>query len=85
MDRPEQCTLRWGGKVEFRGDEAVISGACVFTGVPHVVRAPAEGLLRYLRGDLIQNAFPDLSADQREFIKSGIGPDGWKQTFGEED
>jgi hypothetical protein len=34
-------------------------------------------------GELIQNAFPELSADAREFIKTGITPDEWKAAFGD--
>jgi hypothetical protein len=35
-------------------------------------------------GMLIQNAFPMLSADQREFIKTGITPQEWEEMFGED-
>jgi hypothetical protein len=34
-------------------------------------------------GELIQNAFPTLSADEREFIKTGISPQEWESVFGE--
>ena len=34
-------------------------------------------------GTLIQNAFPTLNADQREFIKTGITPEEWNRMFGE--
>jgi hypothetical protein len=34
-------------------------------------------------GELIQNAFPALNADEREFIKTGITPDEWKAAFGD--
>jgi hypothetical protein len=34
-------------------------------------------------GELIQNAFPHLNADEREFIKTGITPQEWSDTFGE--
>jgi|TARA_B100001094_G_C18178004_1_gene799086 hypothetical protein len=33
-------------------------------------------------GALIQDAMPELSADQREFIMSGIMPDSWERIFG---
>ena len=33
----------------------------------------------YDEGVLLQNAFPNLSADDREFIKTGI--DNWEETF----
>lgn len=34
---------------------------------------------------LIQEAFPHLSIEEREFIISGIHPDEWKELFGNED
>ena len=34
-------------------------------------------------GALIQNAFPELSADAREFIKTGISPEEWDTLFAE--
>jgi len=34
---------------------------------------------------LIQDAFPNLSVEQREFILSGITPQEWNDTFGEEE
>jgi hypothetical protein len=43
-------------------------------------------LLAWRRGDkLIQEAFPELSSDAREFIKSGITPEEWRKYMGEED
>lgn len=35
-------------------------------------------------GVLIQNAFPDLNADQREFLMTGITPEVWNETFSDE-
>ena len=35
-------------------------------------------------GTLIQDAMPNLSADQREFLKTGVTPDEWINTFGSE-
>jgi hypothetical protein len=37
------------------------------------------------RGALIQNAMPHLSAEQREFLMTGITPEDWETTFGEEE
>jgi hypothetical protein len=37
------------------------------------------------RSGLAQEAFPDLSLDEREFIISGIHPTEWEQLFGNED
>jgi hypothetical protein len=33
------------------------------------------------RKDLIQNIFPELDADQREFLLSGICPKCWEEKF----
>jgi hypothetical protein len=38
-----------------------------------------EGLL------LIQDAFPTLTAEEREFIMTGITPEEWAAEFGEEE
>ena len=35
-------------------------------------------------GQLIQDAMPNLSADEREFIMTGITPDEWDEVFGDE-
>ena len=35
-------------------------------------------------GILLQDAFPNISADDREFILSGITPEEWDEHFGED-
>lgn len=46
-----------------------------------------EQLFNFINGrsGLAQEAFPDLSIDEREFIISGIHPDEWNELFGNED
>ena len=39
-------------------------------------------ILAWEEGELIQNAMPDLSADDREFIKTGITGEEFDQLFG---
>lgn len=42
----------------------------------------AEQLAHYENGEeLIQNVFPNLSPEHREFIKTGITPEEWDATF----
>ena len=40
----------------------------------------------YAKGiELIQNVFPYIGPQEREFIKTGITPKEWDEVFGEED
>lgn len=64
------------------GDGSKITGNCVITGKEYSCTVPTLGLQQWLDGDLIQNAMPTVSPDDREFLKSGISPMGWEKTFG---
>ena len=35
----------------------------------------------YSGGESVQNVFPKLTPDEREFIMTGITPDEWEETF----
>lgn len=62
-----------------------VSGFCVFTGTPYIVRnIPEAQWQKYLCGERVQRAFPTMSADDREFLISGISPTGWNKTFKKE-
>jgi len=37
------------------------------------------------RGALIQNAMPNLTADQREFLMTGITKEEWDEMWGKDD
>jgi hypothetical protein len=41
-----------------------------------------DQLAAYHKGALLQNAFPNISPGDREFIKSGITESEWTQIFG---
>lgn len=41
-----------------------------------------EQILAWQSGELIQNAMPHLSSDDREFCKTGITGEEWDQLFG---
>ena len=41
-----------------------------------------EQLKQWESGELIQQVFPKLGPDEREFLKTGITPDEWDNTFG---
>jgi len=44
-----------------------------------------EQLRSWHNGELIQDAMPNLTADEREFVRIGIVSDSWKFLRGEED
>jgi len=58
-----------------------------FSGKVHSmnIEMTPEQIEKYDNGELIQRAFPHLSTDEREFIKTGITPQEWKDTFGDEE
>ena len=73
------------------GDEAPITlqNKCPFCGKPHTIEVDmdedefSDRLFAYRRGgEFIQNAFPMLDANQREFIKTGICPKCWDSVMG---
>ena len=49
-------------------------GKCIITGKAHQITVNVADVAKYNLGALIQNAFPYLSVDDREFLKTGIGP-----------
>lgn len=54
------------------------------SGKEHVMDLPVtqEQLDRYATGNfLVQDVFPNLDADQREFLITGITPEEWDATF----
>jgi hypothetical protein len=69
-----------------------IGRTCPFTGDTNYMDIPlsvGEYLRSYYKwkeeGVPIQNAFPTLNAEQREFLKTGITPERWKIIFGSEE
>lgn len=58
-----------------------------FSGVLHSLDIPVTQaqLNNWQNGMLIQNAMPNLTADQREFLMTGITAEEWAETFGEEE
>ena len=43
-----------------------------------------EQLMAHQSGELVQNVFPNLTPDEREFIISGITPEEWVYVMGVE-
>jgi len=61
-------------------------GRCTVTGKPHTTPAVSlEALEAFESGVFAQLAFPELSADEREFLISGTTGEGWEMLFGKEE
>lgn len=61
-----------------------IVGTCVFTKeAVKLENVPYSGLQLFLDGEkYIQQCFPDMHEDDREFLQSGISAKGWTKKFG---
>ena len=59
-----------------------MTGKCVVTGEDYQTQPfNKSDYHKWIEGALIQNCFPYLSLNDREFMLSGISPKGWEQTF----
>lgn len=55
---------------------------CTICGDTHTIHdVPIEGYTRWVFGELIQRALPELSANDRELLISGICPTCWDEMF----
>ena len=65
-------------------DDAIYVGRnCPFCGEYHEVLVSEADYAEWQGGELAQNAFPYLTAEEREILISGICPDCWGKMFGE--
>lgn len=58
-----------------------------FSGIENTrdISVTEEQLTSWNNGVLIQSAMPNISADDREFIMTGITPEEWNETFSDEE
>lgn len=56
----------------------------MFSGKVHVADLPvtAEQIKRFAAGAHVQDAFPDIPPEWREFFTTGVTPAEWKAEFG---
>ncbi len=54
-----------------------VSVPCPFCHTHSTVEVPLDGFIAWRNGELIQNALPALSADDRELLISGVCPSCW--------
>ena len=64
----------------------LITKKSAFTGIEHTLEIPVTQaqLDLWNSGVSIQNAMPNISAENREFIKTGVTAQEWNDTFGAE-
>lgn len=62
----------------------IVTKQSAFTGKTHSLDIPVslDQILAWQAGALIQNVMPDLSADHREFLMTGVTPEEWEEMFG---
>ena len=64
----------------------IVTRKNIFTGVKRSLDLDVtqEGLNRWKNGELIQNVFPHLSVDGREFLMTGIIGEEWNELIEDE-
>lgn len=65
--------------------EVSVVTTCPFCGHANFVEVNEDDYFDWQDGELAQNAFPYLSADEREMLISGICPTCWDKTFGSDE
>jgi hypothetical protein len=65
----------------------LITKTSIFSNKTRTIDLPItqEQIDRWQAGELIQNAMPNLTVDQREFLMTGAWGDEWDEAFPEED
>lgn len=66
----------------FEDYAVTITGVCPFCGKEWSIAVSALDVAAWQEGALVQNAFPYLSAEERELLISGICADCQKKVFG---
>lgn len=62
-----------------------IATYCPICHTSHDVEVPMDGFFKWQDGACVQDAFPSLSAEEREMLISGICPECWNFMFGKEE
>lgn len=65
--------------------DALVLTSCPFCGKTHEVLVNEDDYYDWQDGELAQNAFPYLSADEREMLITGICPTCWDGMFDDEE
>lgn len=66
-------------------DSIYVGRECHFCGDYHEVEVSESDYAAWRGGELAQDAFPYLTAKEREILISGICPKCWADTFGDDE
>jgi hypothetical protein len=68
------------------GDKVIVTTRqCIMCGLLHEVEVDEAQLRRYMEGEFVQKAFPDMSVAERELLVSGTDDECFNLMFPEED
>ncbi len=73
-----------GDRLALRHDEYLILRKCPLCQKTARAIVPAQGVWDWEHGKHIQDAFPNLDADQRELVLTGTHSECWNSLFEEE-
>ena len=66
-------------------NHVIVFRTCPFCKKEQRKEYPIEGYTRFMQGAHVQDCFPDMTPDDREFLITGICPTCWDLTFGGDD
>lgn len=66
-------------------NHVIVFRTCPFCKKEQRKEYPIEGYARFMQGAHVQDCFPDMTPDDREFLITGICPTCWDLTFGGDD
>lgn len=73
-------------EADYEADTYTVERTCTDCDTSKTAKVAGPQLFRYNQGAFVQVAFPDMSAEDREFFfMSGICPKCWDEIFREED
>ena len=66
-------------------DSITVNNTCFHCGETNTITADKTAYMRWYTGEfLIQEAFPNLSTDERELIMTGTHPECWNRMFAQD-
>ena len=81
FDIPANGVLRAGQTVTPWDDRVRVEGNCVVTKKLYSILVEEDELNKWLAGDHLIQEVLNISADDREFLMTGISPEGWNVMF----